>query len=98
MTQKPQKQKKFSKQEKTKKPLKQKRKKFSTQKSEICISGIATFRKHSLPTQRKKGREREHVYIRILISTEHHKQLTKKRTLGVIALERQWQNNLPLGV
>ncbi len=40
------------------------------------------------PRSEKEEREREHVYIRILISKGHHKQLTKKRTLGVTALER----------
>jgi hypothetical protein len=40
------------------------------------------------PRSEKEEREREHVYIRILISKGHHKHLTKKRTLGVTALER----------
>jgi hypothetical protein len=40
------------------------------------------------PPHEKEEREREHVYIRILISKGHHKQLRKKRTLGVTALER----------
>jgi hypothetical protein len=40
------------------------------------------------PRSEKEEREREHVHIRILISKRNHKQLTKKRTLGVTALER----------
>jgi hypothetical protein len=40
------------------------------------------------PRSEKEERERVHVYIRILISEGHHKQLTIKRTLGVTALER----------
>jgi hypothetical protein len=47
---------------------------------------IATLRKHSLPPQRKKEEEREHVFIRILISTE---------PLGLPPWNRRWQNNLP---
>jgi hypothetical protein len=37
------------------------------------------------PRSEKEERERERVYIRTLISKGHHKQLTKKRTLGVTA-------------
>jgi hypothetical protein len=32
------------------------------------------------PRSEKEEREREHVYVRILISKGHHRQLTKKRT------------------
>jgi hypothetical protein len=34
----------------------------------ICIPGDATPRKHSLPTQPKVERKREHTFIRELIS------------------------------
>jgi hypothetical protein len=35
-------------------------------KSEICVSGIATLRKHSVPTQRKiREKKRACVYMRI---------------------------------
>jgi hypothetical protein len=40
------------------------------------------------PRNEKEERQREHVYIRIFISKGHHKQLTKKRTLRVTAMER----------
>jgi hypothetical protein len=36
--------------------------------SEICISGIATYRKHSLPTHPNVERKREHGFIRIFLN------------------------------
>jgi hypothetical protein len=39
------------------------------------------------PRSEKEVREREHVFIRILMSNKTP-QLTKKRTIGVTALER----------
>jgi hypothetical protein len=34
------------------------------EKSEICISGIAIFRRHSLPTQpRRRDREKKREYV-----------------------------------
>jgi hypothetical protein len=48
-------------------------------KSEICISGIATHRKHRLHTQQKKEeRKRKHVFIRISISNKTKQAINKK--------------------
>jgi hypothetical protein len=47
------------------------------EKSEICISGIATIRRHSLPTQSRR-RERESMVNKMInFKTDTTKKLTK---------------------
>jgi hypothetical protein len=52
--------------------------KMQVKKREICISGIATIRKHSLPTQRKNREEKRYVFIRILVSYKTPQTINEK--------------------
>jgi hypothetical protein len=52
---------------------------FLYKKNEICISGIATLTKHSLPTyQKKEERKREHVFISMSNSNKTPQTINEK--------------------
>jgi hypothetical protein len=51
------------------------------------------------PRSDKEEREKEHVFIRIIISSKTAQKINeKKEPLGLPPRNGQWQNNLPLGV
>jgi hypothetical protein len=49
------------------------------------------------PRREKEERKREHVVISMSIQIRRHKQLTKKRTLGVTALEQSVAKQIATG-
>jgi hypothetical protein len=58
------------------------------EKSEICISGIASLSKHSLPRQPNSIEEKKAWFDNNQFQNKRHKQLTKVRTGGFTSLER----------
>jgi hypothetical protein len=67
------------------------------EKSETCISGMATSSRHSHPTHSKSREEKTAWLNNNQFQNRRHKQLTKVRTRGVSALERTVAKQIATG-